>query len=180
MSDAFAAAVHDWETYFLLMGTAGATLVGLEFVAASLASTLLGRRNYKGINTFVTPTLLHFVYVLAVAAIFLIPHVDSLVLGMLLGVAAASGLGLILPRSREVMEGGSPDRSARSNWIWYFVVPFVAYLLLLVAVPFLVVQEEWSMFIVAGGTLLLLIIGIRNSWDLVLWIAAREGPKEQE
>jgi hypothetical protein len=173
VTDSFAATLHDWETYFFLMGTAGATLVGLEFVAISLAVAALSRKHFTGISTFVTPTLLHFVYVLLLSAVILMPHLDLLALGALLAGTAVSGLAFMFPRWRELKAMGGTGGSQRSNWVWYFASPFLAHVLLLVAVPFVIAQEEWSLFALAAATLLLLVIGIRNSWDLVLWIATR-------
>ena|ERR1700674_3969063 len=63
----------------------------------------------------------------------------------------------------------------RVDWVWFVGLPFLSYLLLLfTGVGFLVVEVSFAMYGVAAGLVLLVITGIRNAWDLVLWTAQQQ------
>jgi|SRR5438552_17757611 len=53
-------------------------------------------------------------------------------------------------------------------------LPIVSYVLLLLSGVGFLFQVALSMHGVAGALILLLVIGIRNAWDLVIWIAQQE------
>jgi hypothetical protein len=55
--------------------------------------------------------------------------------------------------------------------IWHMILPFAAYLVMLAAWALLAVHETLALFGFAGGTILLLFIGIHNAWDTVTFIA---------
>jgi hypothetical protein len=59
----------------------------------------------------------------------------------------------------------------RLDWVWYVGLPTLSYLLILGAALVIWMQCRLGLHIAAGAAVLLLIIGIRNAWDLVLWMA---------
>jgi hypothetical protein len=60
------------------------------------------------------------------------------------------------------------------DWIWFVGLPFLSYLLLLFAGVGFLVEVPFAMYGVAAGLVLLVITGIRNAWDLVLWTAQQQ------
>jgi hypothetical protein len=67
MPEALAQPLQRWHDFYLLVGGAAATLVGLMFVAISLGSRLITEQSIPGLRVFVTPTIIHFIYVLVIA-----------------------------------------------------------------------------------------------------------------
>jgi len=62
--------------------------------------------------------------------------------------------------------GYQPDAE---DWLFYVVLPIVAYLLLiLMPLPSLAYERE-TLFAIGGGVLLLLFTGIHNAWDAVAY-----------
>jgi len=61
--------------------------------------------------------------------------------------------------------------SYRYHWLWYVGLPFVSYLLLLEAAVGLGLRRPLGLASGAGAVLRLLVIGIRNAWDVVLVVA---------
>ena len=53
------AQLADWANFYVITGSAAAGLTGLTFVVIALASEA-GRVNAVGLNTFITPTIVHF------------------------------------------------------------------------------------------------------------------------
>ena len=58
-----------WQTFYVLVGTAAATLTGLMFVVITVTDRVRNRRTSDGIGAFGTPNVFHFGAVLLVAAI---------------------------------------------------------------------------------------------------------------
>jgi hypothetical protein len=59
----------------------------------------------------------------------------------------------------------------RLDWLWYVGLPIFSYLLILEVAVGIGLRNPLGFDSVAGAVLLLLVIGIRNAWDLVLWVA---------
>src|SRR5512135_2035878 len=87
--DAFAMAVATWHDFYLMVGTAAATLIGLLFVSLSLNLDLITRTVNADLRDLATHTFGDFMSVLMFAVVFLIPDQVPLGLGLpLLGIGA--------------------------------------------------------------------------------------------
>ncbi len=64
------------------------------------------------------------------------------------------------------------------DWIWYAIFPCGIYTALFVAAAGLARFTATSLFVVAGATFLLLIVGIHNAWDSVTHIVVTGAPDE--
>jgi hypothetical protein len=51
---------HGWENFFIVGATAGATLIGLMFVAITLGGGLSTAQGLNATHAFLTPTLVWF------------------------------------------------------------------------------------------------------------------------
>ena len=58
---------HGWEDFFIVGGTASATLIGLLFVAITLGAGLSTPQGLNATRAFLTPTLIWFSGVLSSA-----------------------------------------------------------------------------------------------------------------
>jgi hypothetical protein len=63
--------LHDWQTFYAMIGAASATLIGLLFVAVSFGTSEMVVQHVANLQTFVTPTIVHFIAALIIAAIML-------------------------------------------------------------------------------------------------------------
>ena len=66
-------ALHAWHEFYLLVGTAAATVLALLFVAVSLGAGYLTSQHQAPTRTFMSPVVIHFTSVFFVAAVCLIP-----------------------------------------------------------------------------------------------------------
>src|SRR4030095_2074399 len=86
--------LSNWQNFYMIMGTAAATLTGLMFVATSLVAgieTHVSTAN-AGISAFNTPTVVHFSIVLLLAGVLSAPWQTFSSLGLLLELV---GLGMV-------------------------------------------------------------------------------------
>jgi hypothetical protein len=174
MPETLAPAFQGWQNFYLLVGTAAATLVGLMFVAISLGSRLITQKDIPALRVYVSPTVVHFIYVLVIAAVAMIPSVTRVFLGiLLLGVGliscgrTAGGLPLIWRPQRERFVD-------TQDVVWYLLVPSVSYLLLVGAGVGLLLGAGQALNGLALASILLLTAGLRNAWDLVVWMVLRQ------
>ena len=87
--------LSNWQNFYMIVGTAAATLTGLMFVATSLVAgieTHVTTAN-AGISAFNTPTVVHFGIVLLLAGILSAPWQTFSSLSVLLGLL---GLGMVI------------------------------------------------------------------------------------
>jgi hypothetical protein len=66
------------------------------------------------------------------------------------------------------------------DWFWYAIMPLLGYAAVLVSALFLVAFPKPALFAIAGSTLLLIFVGIRNAWDTVTYIAVFDRPAAPE
>ena len=84
--------VHEWHDFYLLVGTASATLVGLMFVAASIGAQVFTERNREAMRAFISPTVVHFSAALFICMAATIPSQTWLTSGAALLLGGGAGV----------------------------------------------------------------------------------------
>ena len=83
---------HGWENFFIVGASAGATLIGLLFVAISLSAGLSTPQGLDATRAFLTPTLILFGGVLFECMAVLPPWPSAWPVGIILGLCGLAGL----------------------------------------------------------------------------------------
>ena len=170
-----------WESFYVVVGSSGAALTGLQFVVIALIAESRTRSTTQQIDAFGTPTIVHFCAVLLVSAILSAPWPTLSSIGLVLGVCGAAGVvyGVIVVVRARRQTGYRP---VFEDWLWHAVLPLIAYALLLVAAVMFRSYPKQVLFVVGATALLLLFVGIHNAWDTVTYIAvgALEKTKQPE
>ena len=162
---------HGWHDFFILLGTASATLVGLMFIAISIGASIFKEENRPALEVFLGPTIVHFTSVLVLCILAIVPSHNWLSLTCLAGLIGLAGfcysarIWFRLTRSRYEID--SADR------FFYTVLPAIGYLVVLFAATLLYQQSEWGLDAAALGLIMLLLAAIRNAWDMMVWIALK-------
>jgi hypothetical protein len=170
MSTPLLESLRQWRDFYGLIGTASATLVALMFVAASIGAGVFTREHQAGIRSFLSPTVVHFSAVLIICLLATIPTETWASLGVLLTSAGVIGLTYSGWIWRRMMKHGIIATIDVADRLWYALLPAATYLLVIVAGVSLWRQSEVSLNILALALILLLLIGIRNSWDMTVWV----------
>lgn len=160
--------LRDWHDFYILMGTASATLVGLMFVSASIGVNFYNETHSGAMQNFVTPTVVNFSSVLLICVLVTVPsHSWTSLAGLL---AAGALLGLIysgqilvalLVRHRFPVD--VTDR------LFYALVPVAGYALVVAAAVLLFMHSPAGPNVMAAALVILLVAGIRNAWDMTVW-----------
>src|SRR6185295_5650489 len=88
-----ASALSAWESFYVIVGSSGGALIGLQFVVMALIADTGKRASTASINAFGTPTVLQFVSALVLSAIMSAPWPSSIALSLALGICSLVGLG---------------------------------------------------------------------------------------
>lgn len=171
-----ASLLADWGNFYVITGSAAAGLTGLTFVVIALAADA-NRAMTAGLRAYVTPTIVHFGTVLAVAAFLSVPHASSDALAWGFGAIGTAGLvygGVIIATIRGVSSKYSP---VLEDWLWHVALPMVAYGSLLAAAFVTARSLSGSLYCVAAVSMLLLYVGIHNAWDVAVSISIRQPPE---
>jgi len=173
--------LSDWQNFYMIMGTAAATLTGLMFVVTTLIAGIdahLSTLN-AAVSAFNTPTVVHFGTVLLLAGILSAPWQMFSSLSLLLGLL---GLGMVfysiivLWRMWRVPH----YQSTLEDWSWYMAFPLIANTLLIVAAFVLPKNPSSALYLVGSVMMLLLLVGIRNAWDMVTFLAVERAHSEKK
>jgi hypothetical protein len=171
-----ASLLAEWDNFYVITGSAAAGLAGLTFVVIALSADSK-RVNFRGLRAYVTPTIVHFGAVLALAAYLSMPHHNQLSLSLAFGAAGSGGLIYVTLTGIGIGIGirrvASDYVPVHEDWIWNVVLPAIVYAVLFAAAFFVWPRPEQSLYGVAAVSVLLMFIGIHNAWDVALWNAVR-------
>ena len=172
MQEAAASLLSDWQNFYVIVGSASASLTGLMFVVMTLLAGIRQRRALPtaGIAAFSTPSVVHFCLALLVTAILSMPWSALWPASLLLGLCGLGGVGYVAIVLRRLLR--SMDyQPVMEDWLWHTVFPLISYLAIVVAAILLPVDPAPVLFVIAAATLLLVFIGIHNAWDNVTYLA---------
>src|SRR2546425_2973098 len=161
-----------WQNFYVIVGTAAATLTGLMFVVITLMAQLqVHPPSWSHMRVFNTSNVVHFGAALLIAALLSAPWPALWTAALLLGLAGLAGVSYVLIVLWEVHHRLVGYQLVRSDWLWYTLLPLISYTALVVAAILLPIYPGPVLFIIAAVTLLLLFTGIHNAWDVVTYMA---------
>lgn len=159
---------EEWDSFYLIVGGAAGALIGLQFVVMTLLADRPRLASREAGAAFSTPTVVHFATALLLAAIMRMPWHGAAPAAMCWGavslVAFVYALGVI--RRVRTQTAYRPDFD---DWCFYVIIPIFAYAALGVSAFTAGSYERESLFAVAGATVVLLFVGIHNSWDAIAY-----------
>jgi hypothetical protein len=157
-----------WDSFYVIIGTAAGTLIGLQFVMMTL---IAGRPRTAGAEAggaFATPTIVHFSVVLFLSALSRVPWQEIAIVAIVWGAMGCGGVVYALMVIRR-MRKQSAYRPEFEDWAYHAGLPLIAYGILAVSSFAAVAHTREALFGVGGAALLLLFVGIHNAWDSIAW-----------
>ena len=169
MSEAVTSPLTAWESFYVIVGSSAAALTGLQFVVMALVAERERKSTITEVDAFGTPTVVHFSAVLFVSAVLSAPWPTLTGADLVVGACGLAGVvySLLVVRRARRQKGYKP---VFEDWLFHAILPLLAYGTLLGAALALVARTEVALFAIAAVALLLLSIGIHNSWDTVTYI----------
>jgi hypothetical protein len=171
--------MREWESFYVIVGSSGAALTGLQFVVMALIAESGRRSTGREISAFGTPTVIHFCAVLLVSAVVSAPWHSLSSVAFALGSCGIAGIAyglIVIGRARQQKD----YKPVLEDWLWHTVLPLIAYASILTAACLLTRHSQRLLFLVALATLLLLFVGIHNSWDTITYFAINAPQKRKK
>ena len=164
------AALSTWESFYVIVGSSGGALIGLQFVVITLIADRRDLTSAGALSAFGTPTVVHFAAALTISAIMSAPWPSLRGPAVLMAACGLGGLIYVTSRVRRARRQ-TEYKPVLEDWIWHMTLPLAGYLALVIASVILPHHYDSSLFVIGGVALLLLFVGIHNAWDTVTWIA---------
>lgn len=166
--------LSEWHDFFIALAAAAGTLIGAMFVVVSIGGGLV-KGSALPSRIFVTPIIIHLAVVLLACVSVLAPALTRRELGAAAGVTGIVFLGYA---GRNAFHISQRDQIEWSDHLWYSLTPVVAYLVM-IAGAVMVLEDMPGCIAVIGLALVLLVIsGIRNAWDLILFFLEKRNGGE--
>ena len=170
--------LEGWDNFYVILGGAAAALLGITFVVIALVAER--RANPAGMSGYITPTVVHFATVLGLACFASVPHQNVLGLSIGFGSTATALLiytGAIASNVRRFSRTYVP---VLEDWIWHVILPAVVYCGLLAMALLLWREPRDSMYGIAAALVMLLFVGIHNSWDVAVSVTAQNKKDDEK
>ncbi len=158
-----------WETYYLMVGSSAGALIGLLFVVVTLSSEGDPTQLSMAQRIFMSPTIFHFVTVLVVSCAAVVSTLPPAAMAIVIAVTAAIGV-VTSAGALARLAGGQVEVTHVTDYVYYGALPAIAHLWLLVTAWLVWQGADFAEYSVAIGTMALLLLGIRDAWDLATWL----------
>jgi hypothetical protein len=171
-----------WANFYVIVGSSAGGLTGLTFVVIALVADAHAVR-LTGLRAFITPTIVHFGSALVLSALMNVPGQSVTSLGICLGAFGLGGLIYSGGTARQVNRAttNTSYKPVAEDWIWNAILPTLTYAVLFIAGLIASVHMPTALYLAAAASMVLLIIGIHNAWDIAVWFTAeRPGAQAQE
>ncbi len=167
----FTVSAATWQNFYLLVGAAAATLIGLMFVAVTFGSSLVTVQTPESSRAFLDPTVTHFVQVLTTACLMTIPTMGPTLLGIALAAIGVMRVAALFSVHRHMRAAQRKHNDIElSDWMSGIVLPLASHVTLIgTGVAFVLGYAAFS--VLALVTVVILLNGIYGAWELMVWMA---------
>ena len=181
MTDGIPALLTGWQSYYVIIGSSGAALTGLQFVVMALMaeSPFGGASAEEGVAAFGSPIVLHFCAALLLSAMLSAPWPAGNGVVWVVDVSGIGGMLYVLNVLRR-MRRQSAYKPVFDDWLWHIILPFSAYASFLIAGLMMPSNAQTAMFVAAIAPAALLYIGIHNAWDSITYTVVRRAKAKHE
>jgi hypothetical protein len=158
----------EWENFYVIVGSSAGALIGLQFVVITLVAEKPIARSAALGSAFATPTIIHFCTVLVLSALVSAPWHGIGTVATLWGLMGLSGLIYVLsvawrlPRQKEY-------KPVFEDWMFHVLLPLAAYVALTIPAFAARTHTREALFAIGAAALLLLLVGIHNTWDALVY-----------
>ena len=171
-----------WETFYLLIGTSAAALVGVMFIVTTLTAEIEADTINRGVVIYQNPLVFHLGAIFAASAVILVPDHD-IVRAVLLAALGIAGFIYSVRTLLRIFEPYEFYEPTIWDKLFYGFAPCLLYLLLGAGGLASLWTTEFAVDAISATTLVLLVVSIRNAWDVAVFavrIASQRPAKPKE
>ena len=161
-----------WGEYYLLAGSAAAVLIGLIFVVVTLMQDKPRSTMLSGARLYMGPVVLQVSFVLVLSAAALTPGISHRNYAIVAGVVALWGLYRGVQSTIGIQHLCWQEDPPHWSDTWFYgVIPSVISLGVAAVAWGFWTEAAWAVHGVAVAITAILLLAIRNEWDLITWLA---------
>ncbi|MFL5246089.1 MAG: hypothetical protein ACJ8FY_28800 [Gemmataceae bacterium] len=160
--------LSEWGSFYVIIGSAAGALIGLQFIVLTLIAERPPIRAADAGAAFATPTIVHFSAVLLLSAVLHVPWHAITPAAVLWGLMGLSGAAYCVSVGRR-MRVQTVYNPEFEDWFCHLVLPLAAYATLALSAIAASPYTREALFGVGAATLVLLFLGIHNTWDSVTY-----------
>jgi len=158
-----------WENFYVILGSSAGALIGLQFIVITLiAQEPIDKDLSVAGSAFATPTIVHFGAVLLLSAVLNAPWQTVTPAAAILGALGTLGVLYTALVARR-MRTQTVYAPVFEDWLFHALLPLAAYATLAGSAYAAYADIGGALFGVAVAALLLLFIGVHNTWDAVTY-----------
>lgn len=165
-------ALVEWRDFYVMIGTASGAIIGASFIVATLAGGL--EKRALGLKGFITPTAVHLSSVLVGSAILTVPTLTPVSLAILLGAGGIGGTLYSILAAMRIWH----MRLDLDDRCFYIGLPVAAYAAMATAALMCLAGAGAALEILGVSLVALLVIGMRNAWDMATFVIM-QGDRER-
>lgn len=166
MSFTFQAGFERWHDFFLLAGTAGATLLGLLFVSVSLKTDVIMRSSERHLRSQAMSSFESLMFTMILSLVALSPLSESKFSGVFL--LTLGVIGIVRSAMHMLTSGRDLVQVAATSLRRRLLLPVAAHALIAWTGVALLRRQDVSGMLLMVGTLWLLITATRTAWQLLV------------
>jgi hypothetical protein len=158
--------LSEWQSFYVIVGSSGAALIGIQFVVMTLIANMRERPTADSLSAFGTPTVVHLAGALLVSATMSAPWPSLFPPSVALVICGLGGLAygtVVIHRARRQ----TFYKPLWEDWVWHALLPCSIYAALTLTALFLRTATQLALFVIGAAALGLLLVGIHNAWDTV-------------
>jgi len=162
----------EWESFYVIVGSAAGALIGLQFVVMTLVADRPPLRAAEAGAAFGTPTIVHFSSVLLLSALVRVPWQTVTSAAVVWGLVGLGGFAysvIVARRVRRQRVYEDAYQPVFEDWLCHTVVPLAAYAALALLALVAPSRTGDALLGVGAVALVLLFIGIHNAWDAIAY-----------
>jgi hypothetical protein len=165
----FAQTVLSWHDFYILIGTASATLVGLLFVALTLNYEKMQQAANAPLRRLAYRTFIIFIYLLLISGILLVPSPSALGNGIPLLLVSLLGISNTY-QDVVAMRRDAPRTLTTRRIMGRFGNLFISLCALAVLSIILMTGNTDALYWLTGVVLLLVVSASSNAWNMLMEI----------
>jgi hypothetical protein len=162
-----------WGEFYLLAGSAAAVLIGLIFVVVTLMQDRSRSSVSAGSKLYMGPVVLQVSFVLVLSAAALTPEIDARDYALIAAAVALWGVYRGVQSTVGISALKGEDQPHWTDKWFYGIIPTILFLALAEVAWAFWSGEPWAVNGIAAVTTSILLLAIRNEWDLVTWLAPK-------
>ncbi|MCL6740211.1 hypothetical protein LZ518_03550 [Sphingomonas sp. RB56-2] len=161
-----------WGEFYLLAGSAAAVLIGLIFVVVTLMQDKPRSTMMAGARLYMGPVVLQVSFVLVLSAAALTPGIAAQYYAIIAAIVALWGLYRGVQSIVGIRKLCWQEDPPHWSDVWFYgVFPTILSLGVAEVAWAFWAGEAWAVHGVAVAITAILLLAIRNEWDLVTWLA---------